>query len=296
MTSATNKNMNSEKLQIICNILILIGGVIMALGTFGHFYYGKQLEKQKETRNENKVIVDKNSAKSNFLLDVNLILKSVKEQNDELNKFLYCLESGKKEIEFQIIYNLKVAGENFPFSRINEVESSFGNNADNYKCIDNVFTNIKLLGTLTNKFEEQANEFPSKISKEQEIYTKSIHEIFALRDFYVVEINSGKIDLSKNPFILELINTCENHVKVVDEYKIMFGKESLFVQIDKIRIKYVATNHSAVKLNQPVFSAMDAYKRMNEAKVSLIELLRQEQVILNDCASNISLNIKKLSV
>lgn len=290
------ENMNPEKLQFICKLVILFGAVITAFATFGYWYYGTHLEKRKETNNQNEASVGKNSAKSNFLLDVNLILKSVKEQDDELNKFLYSLEIGKKELDFQIIYNLKVAGENFPFSRIKDVESSFGNNSENYKWIENIFTNIKLLGTLTNKFEEQAKEFPSKISKEQEIYAKSIHEIFALRDFYVVEINSGKMDISKNPFILELINACENHMKVANEYKFMFGKESLFVPIDKIRVKYVSTNHLAVKLNQPVFSAMDSYKRMNEAKVFLVELLKQEQVILNDCASNISLNIKKLSV
>lgn len=244
----------------------------------------KTLEKGKE-----KIITD-------FLSDVKLALKSVEKQNNDLDKFILCLEHGQKDIVLEISYDLKVIEEDFPSSRISEIDNASGNKPENNKLINDIFKNIKFLGTLTNKIEESALEFPIKINKEKEIYTKSIYDIFEFRNFYIVEINSGRFDLNESPFILEILAACEYHMKVANDYTFMFGKESLIIPIDKIRSNYVGSDHLALTLNNPVFSAMNAYKRMSEEKIFLMELIREDMKILKNCVNNIELNVKKLNI
>ena len=45
--------MDSQKLQHLCQILILIGTVLAAVGTYGHFYFGKDI-RNKKLSEENK--------------------------------------------------------------------------------------------------------------------------------------------------------------------------------------------------------------------------------------------------
>lgn len=45
--------MSFESLQTISQVLILIGAVVGALGAFGHFYYGQQIERQRLAAEKN---------------------------------------------------------------------------------------------------------------------------------------------------------------------------------------------------------------------------------------------------
>jgi hypothetical protein len=42
------KKVSSQPLVIICNVMILVGGVIAVLATFGSFYFKEQVQKEKD--------------------------------------------------------------------------------------------------------------------------------------------------------------------------------------------------------------------------------------------------------
>lgn len=264
--------MTLDNMQTISNLMIMIGAIILALGTFGHYYYGQQSQK----KNKEQSLV---TLRDQFFSEVDSLIKPMRVQTEELNIVIKKLQNDDKSIGVTIVHNLKNAAlfkSNFNYNELSETFSE-----EKKKDLYNLRSRLTLVETLINSIEQEVTKYPKLVNAQKAICATGIRKIFDLRNSYATQVNTEKSDVKNDPFLLEFFGICESHLLVKDEYKLLFGRVSLIDPLNDLRVKYFAQDKRLIDLTPPIMECLDTYKLIEESKTRTIEFYNRinEQLI-----------------
>ncbi|MDN5204584.1 hypothetical protein QQ008_24545 [Fulvivirgaceae bacterium BMA10] len=274
--------MTIENLQTISNVFILIGAIVTAIGTFGHFYFGQQIEKDKTAKESEKI-------RNRFLIETEALIEPLKVQTEELKLFTNRLNEDKKSISLVVVHNLKGSLQSkYDYYQLSK---AFEANSNDFY---NLWQRIVLIETIINSIENEVPKYTHIVNIQKAIYGEKIRKIFTIRDLYASQVNSGKLNLIQNPFIAEFIEICGNHMKVAEEYKLLFGKESLINPLDKICKKYFTQDSRVSEITPHVLECFNSYKLIEEGHQRIIEFNENMIQQLSKLIDEIEDHLRKL--
>ena len=277
--------MTFENLQTASNAIILVGALMVAIGGYGNYYYGNKIQSEKES---NKL----KSLSENYISDLNKLIKPLKKQSENITEFKKIIEDDNRSIGFIFIQNLVGVQEQFKQYDYNLLLAAFGKEKE--KPLYDLRQEVALIDSVLISIKSSLEEFKVSINQHKNTNTNNINKIFEIRDYIYLEYNSKKINLNKNPFVVEFFNTCEEHLEVADEYKLFFGEESLINPLLKLREKYIGKDEYLNQINLLILSSSSCYKGMSNALSDLYSEMDRSKEQIEGISIGINSNLEKL--